>query len=78
MARNGNNYLSCATSLFIEGGVVAYPVMQAYGSLALEENSEVNEAVLVKWGSQLLFPDRPIVKGSGRVLGCLLKANGVP
>ena len=27
-------------------GVVAYPVMQAYGSLALEENLEVSEGVL--------------------------------
>ena len=30
----------------MKGGVVAYPVMQAYGSLALEDNSEVGEAVL--------------------------------
>ena len=29
-----------------EGGVVVYPVMQATGSLALEDNSEVGEAVL--------------------------------
>ena len=28
-----------------EGGVVVYPVMQAYGSLAWEDNSEVDEAV---------------------------------
>ena len=27
-------------------GVVAYPVMQAYGRLALEDNSEVGEAEL--------------------------------
>ena len=29
-----------------KGGVVAYPVMQVYGSLALEANSEVGEAVV--------------------------------
>ena len=29
-----------------QGGVVAYTVMQAYGSLALEDNSEIGEAVL--------------------------------
>ena len=28
------------------GGVVAYPVMQTYGILALENNSKVGEAVL--------------------------------
>ena len=31
---------------FLYGGVVAYPVMQAHGSLALEDNPEVGEAVL--------------------------------
>ena len=30
----------------IQGGVVVYLVVQAYGSLALEDNSEVGEAVL--------------------------------
>ena len=30
----------------IKGGVVAYTVLLAYGSLALEDNSEVGEAVL--------------------------------
>ena len=36
------------TVLYIrqEGGVIAYPVMQAYGSLALEDNLDVNEALL--------------------------------
>ena len=29
-----------------EGGVVAYPIQQAYGSPALEDNSEVGQAVL--------------------------------
>ena len=28
------------------GGVVAYPAMQAYGSLALEDNSEIDELVM--------------------------------
>ena len=30
----------------VGGGVVAYPVMQVCGSLALEDNSEIGEAVL--------------------------------
>ena len=30
----------------IKGGVIAYPVMYAYGSLALDDNSEVGNAVL--------------------------------
>ena len=29
-----------------KGGVVAYPVMQAYGNLVLQDNSEVGEAVM--------------------------------
>ena len=28
----------------MEGGVVAYSVMQVYGSLALEDNSKIGEA----------------------------------
>ena len=33
-------------TLSSKGGVIAYTVMQAYGSLALEDNLEVGEAVL--------------------------------
>ena len=44
------------TSHAIEGGVVAYPVMQAYGSLALEENSEVGKAVLDRHSTSISCP----------------------
>ena len=33
------------TSQAAPGGVVAYPVMQKYGSLALEDNLEIGEVV---------------------------------
>ena len=35
--------------IVLGGGVKAYPVMQAYRSLALEDNLEVNEAVLDRY-----------------------------
>ena len=39
-----NRNLPIITSIG-QGGVVAYPVMEEYGSLALEDNSEIGEAV---------------------------------
>ena len=42
---NKNTFLP-PPSVSLGDGVVAYPVMQAYGSLALEDNLEVGEVVL--------------------------------
>ena len=41
-----NQEQNCSVPKFLLNGVVAYPVMQAYGKLALEDNSEVGQAVL--------------------------------
>ena len=45
IVRNGSFWGNISIVAF-KGGVVAYPEMQAYGSLALKDNSEVGEAVL--------------------------------
>ena len=45
IAKLGNTEL-IQTWLKYEGGVGAYPVMQVYGSLVLEDNLEVSEAML--------------------------------
>ena len=37
---------AAAAAFPLSDGVVAYPVLQAYGSLALKNNSEVGEVVL--------------------------------
>ena len=47
MAKEEDNLsFNCGNKVTFLGMVVAYPVMQAYGSLALKDNSEVGEAVL--------------------------------
>ena len=40
-----NNSVLDGNTVPSKGGVVAYPVMQAYGSLAMEDNLEVGEEV---------------------------------
>ena len=42
----------------MHGGVIAYPVMPAYGSLALEDNLEVREAVLDRFS---ISPSAPVL-----------------
>ena len=39
----------------LKGGVVVYPVMQVYGSLTSEDNSEVGEAMLVRCSISAVF-----------------------
>ena len=42
------------------GGVIAYPVMQAYGSLAFENNSEVGEAMLIRRSISCVCPSQKV------------------
>ena len=65
---SSNNTTKCRyyTHIYRKSGVVAYPVMQVYGSLALEDNSEVGEveqgrsSILCVCTSAFLPPDKEV------------------